>query len=256
MSMSVNGSFVPRLRAAVDRAYVWSDLKWLVATAAGVWLGYEWLHSDAPALGNLMFAAAATAIGYIVRRAHRRRTFATHPLATALGKQGELEAVVQDLNHEFAGEPVTRPFHVGSRWLCYLRGTRIVIRRTDELIWAYTERVIHRVNYLIPYRVTYQLMIWDRAGTGTALPLRKRDARSALEQLGSVAPWMMFGYTEAAKETWNNDRADLIAAVDARRGRASHTTPTGEVGLRVARVSENFDPLGIQRLVRRLVRRG
>jgi len=32
-----------------------------------------------------------------------------------------------------------------------------------------------------------------------------------------LAPWILFGYTDTLKESWNNDRQDLIAYVDQRR---------------------------------------
>jgi len=34
--------------------------------------------------------------------------------------------------------------------------------------------------------------------------------------LHPAAPWLYIGYSEVLKESWNNDRADLIAGVDHR----------------------------------------
>ena len=86
----------------------------------------------------------------------------------------------------------------------------------DHLVWAYRLRVWHFLNG-IPYRLSHDLMLWNRDGSVTVVPGRKARHDEALEELRAAAPWLPLGYSEAIKETWNSDRAELIAFVDRAR---------------------------------------
>jgi hypothetical protein len=79
------------------------------------------------------------------------------------------------------------------------------------------ETVRHRIQGIIPYRTTNQLIAWDRTGRAAAIVLTKMEVESALEGLQVIAPWLLAGYSQTLKESWNNDREELIALVDQRR---------------------------------------
>jgi len=90
--------------------------------------------------------------------------------------------------------------------------------RIDGIVWAYLERIRRRLNGIIPIGTTNQMVMWSRDGRGAVLPLRtKKDVVQALETLQQAAPWTFIGYTDVLKESWNNDREDLIALFDSRQ---------------------------------------
>ena len=156
---------------------------------------------------------------FVIRGIVRRRRPEGDPLNIQLSRYGPPEDVARDLAEDFAGQQFrTRRIYVGQRWLCYVWKTQVAVRRIDSLVWAYLERVKRRINYIIPLGTTNQMVAWSRDGRGAVLPLRtKKDVEAALNELHRVAPWMLVGYSDLIKESWNNDRPDLIAMVDQSR---------------------------------------
>jgi hypothetical protein len=180
-----------------------------------MWIGY-------------LIAAVAVAIGltwfyFSFRGALRSLTESGDPLRLAMARCGDADAIARGLEQDFAGEKFRpRRVYVGRDWICYAWKSQVSVVRIDSLIWAYCEKVRHSVN-LIPTGTTKQFTAWDRHGVGTVMPMRKqKDIEAALLAVSAVAPWVFIGYTEALKESWNNDREDLIAVVDAARHEAGN----------------------------------
>lgn len=160
----------------------------------------------------LCVAGAAFWIRYLVRHAKKG-----NPVDLQIAAFGNPQVVWQEIEADFVGQDFrTKRLYVGARWICYSRKTDIIVRRIDALIWAYIEKVKHKWNF-IPVGTTQQLILWERTGRGAALILNKKRAKEALPSLKTVAPWLLIGYTDVLKESWNNDREDLIAYVDRRR---------------------------------------
>jgi hypothetical protein len=156
-------------------------------------------------------------IVFNIRRMLRRRTPAGNPLEIQLGQCGEVKEIAQQIELEFAGQQFRpRQIFASRTWLCYVWKKQIVIRRSENLIWAYLEQVKHKTNG-IPTGTSNQVVVWHRKGWAHVLPVSKREAYNGLDALGKVAPWMLIGYSAARKESWNNDREDLIAMVDKAR---------------------------------------
>jgi hypothetical protein len=173
--------------------------------------------AEHPILGILV-AAGLVALGvfwivWIVRQSKKG-----DQLGQQLRPYGDPQEFVGQIEADFPGQSFTKNrVYLSKRWLCFSRRTFLIVRPIDSLIWAYLETVQHRWNYILKLGKTHQLVLWDRTGRGAALELKKEQVEEALVSLQRLAPWMLFGYTDTLKETWNNDRDDLIALVDQRR---------------------------------------
>jgi hypothetical protein len=172
--------------------------------------------------GYLVMAAAVaggvTWLFFIGRGVIRRRRPESDPVNVQLSHYGAQQIVAGEIEQEFSDQRFrARRIYVGRRWLCYAWKTQLTICRIDTLIWAHMERIRHSVN-LIPTGTTNQMVAWRRDGRGVVMSMRrKKDVALALEALERAAPWMYVGSSDALKESWNNDREDLIALVDRRR---------------------------------------
>jgi hypothetical protein len=222
--MSGSETFVDGLRRAAKFGRIvsalWQSIFALVFIAWGI---YILLSGQSPGTGNqlaaLLFAAGGIIwMFFVIRAIVRWRRPEGDPVNLQLGKYGAPENVARELEQDFAGQPFhTHRIYVGPHWVCYAWKTQVAIRRIDTLVWAYLERVRRTWN-LIPLPTKNEMVAWGRDGRAAVLPMRKKnDVEAALNELRRVAPWMLVGYSDSIKESWNNDRVDLIAVVDRSR---------------------------------------
>jgi hypothetical protein len=131
---------------------------------------------------------------------------------------GDMAEVSSQIEAAFSNQTF-RPnqLYLSHRWICFGRGGVAIIRPIDSLIWTCVETVRHRIQGIIPYKTTNQLIVWDRTGRAAAIVLTKMEVQSAVASLQVIAPWLLAGYSQTLKESWNNDREELIALVDQRR---------------------------------------
>jgi hypothetical protein len=230
--MKAPPTFIELMRKHVRRSYFKSTVLQLLIALCLISIFPFLLIGEDTTDGLGMRVAVALAevliglawIYFAIRNAWRRRTPAGEPVAVHLSKSGEPGAVAAQIDQEFGGMPFKpRRIYVGKTWLCYAWKKQVSVFKIDDLVWAYFEKVRRSVN-LIPTGTTKQLVVWRRNGTGAAMPVRKaKDVEQAIAELKQAAPWMLLGYTEALKESWNSDRQDFLAAVDA--GRQGGTKP-------------------------------
>ena len=213
------------MRSQANSGLLWSEIKWGALDLALAYWGFYLAvlngGSEAGArwFGAAMILAAVAGMAFLVKRARRLRSPAVHPLDRELAAYGNIVAVSNRINLDFKGHPfIARHVQVGTEWLCYAGKNQVTVRLIETLVWAYVERITHRLNMIIPYRpASYQLLLWDRYGRAAAIPISKRRSGKVLEAINKAAPWLFLGYSEALKESWNADRPDLISLVDARR---------------------------------------
>ena len=225
--MSVTNLFSAHIR----RRSFWSDLRGnigtiLVALGLAAWGLYFLLGwcSDCPEhrfgsviIGAGMEAGAGWLIWWVVRAVKERMVPGGDALSAQLKVYGDPAVLGAELDGEFVGQVFRRNrIYLGPRWMVYMRG-EVIVRRVDDLVWIYLETIRHKLNGIIPIGTTYQLVVWEKPGRGAAMELSKAKAEEALAALAKMAPWVLIGYTEAIKESWNNDRDDLIAHVQERR---------------------------------------
>ena len=220
--MTATASFVAQMRRragpAKVRSVIWQSLFVLGLAVYGLTFhSFCGDCSEHPVLGYLwpaiVLTGAAFWVRYIIRYAK-----SDNPVDKALSAAGNHGIVAAEVDAQFADASLRgKRVFIGGNWLCYVHKNEAMIRRIDTLIWAYRESIRHKLQGIIPMGTTYQIVAWDRTGRAAVLTLKKEEADAALEMLQAAAPWMLFGYSEMLKESWNNDRDDLIAHVDGRR---------------------------------------
>lgn len=217
--------FVAEMRRQADLGIIWKAIKWggLAALVAiwGFWIilrpdpGAE---ADSQLVGIGLLIAGIVGLFFVVRTAIRRVVSGTHPLDKELAAFGDPAAVGRDIEAAFGARAFApRRVQIAGPWLCYVGKGLTIVRRLDRLVWAYRLRISHRLNGIIPYRFSHDLMLWSRDGSGTAIPGPKARLDESLQTLHAAVPWLLMGYNDVIKESWNSDRSELIALVDARR---------------------------------------
>jgi len=236
--MSTPAGFVDGMRRRARRAYRRSSIIQIVLATGLVAYGFYFPSfcgdcDEHPLLGwllagGMVIGGIAWIVG-VIRGVLKRRTPSGDPLNLQLHACGDPAAVASELEQEFAGQTF-RPkrVYVGGHWLCFEHKTQVTVRRIDALVWAYVERVRHKLNGVTPMGTTNQLIVWSRDGRGAAIPLKRKAADEALKTLQAAAPWIFAGYSEALKESWNNDRDDFIALVDEARRQNGRAAPQGD----------------------------
>jgi hypothetical protein len=164
-----------------------------------------------PALPPIAAAVAAGALVWILARiglTNRTRRRLAQSLRDALATHAEdADTVAHDAFPDI-------PFWTGREWIYFAGEKGVKVRRLDQLAWAYAENVYPLHGY--------QLVCWDRDSSAIVLPVRRAFLRSSLKRIAQAAPWMPVGYSEALKDTWNEDHADLMALIESNRQAGRH----------------------------------
>jgi len=225
--MTDSSTFVGRMRRRVRIAQINSaimhSLFSLGLTVFGLYLLAACTYCQNNTIAGYLLAASLSLGGIwwfvvVIRRVRRQRTPEGDPLRIQFQQFGDPEDIAREVDRDFTDQPFRmHRIYIGERWLCYAWKTQVRVCRIDTLVWAYMERVRHKLNYIIPIGTTNQMLAWNRDGSAAALPVRrKKNVVLALEALHHAAPWLYIGYSEVLKESWNNDRPELIAGVDHR----------------------------------------
>ena len=214
--------FLEAMRAQANAGLIWKYLKWGALDALLAIFGIAILIAAGPGavlIGGAMLIGSIIGGYLLLQKVRRVRSSPGYPVDSQLAAIGTLSQLSIEIDRDFAGEQfAARRVHVSRRWLCYAGKGQVTIRPLDQLTWAYTERIKHRLNAIIPYRpASYQLFLWDRNGRAAAIPVKKNDAQACLTLLQKQAPWIFVGYNDTLKESWNSDRTEFLALVEARR---------------------------------------
>ena len=231
-----SSSFDADMRRQTDLGAIWSAIKWGVLAALFLLWGFWLVFFPSPRAepGSQLFGVAflvggAIGLAFIVRIALQRLTPGENALDKELSVFGDPNLVAAEIDVAFAGKRFRpRRVEIAGDWLCYVGKGLTVVRRLDRLIWAYKLRLSHRLNGIIPYRVSYDLIVWDRDGCATAIPGSSTAIDKTLQNLHVATPWLLLGYSETLKESWNSDRADLILYIDNQRQRHITTNVASE----------------------------
>jgi hypothetical protein len=218
-------SFIDMFRARAEPGFLWRDVKAgagaVALTAVGIAAASSSEGAGNQIVSYLTIAGGLVWLAYVARRYLARRQFATSPVGLALAALGGVDAAKAEVDRDFAGRALDgSPLMVGSRFLCFAARGQAVILPLDQVLWAYHEVVRHSVN-MIPTGRSHQLVLWKRNGEADVLPLTLRDVDSCVKKLAAAAPWLPIGYSDVLKESWNADRREFIAMVDARRASAT-----------------------------------
>ena len=220
-----DASFIETFRARAEPGFLWRDVKAgagaVALTAVGIAAASSSEGAGNQIVSYLAIAGGLVWLGYVARRYLARRQFATNPIGLALAGLGAVDATKAEVDGDFAGRVLDgSPLMVGSRFLCFAARGQAVILPLDQILWAYHEVVRHSVN-MIPTGRSHQLVLWKRNGEADVLPLALPEVDSCVKKLAAAAPWLPIGYSDVLKESWNADRPEFIAMVDARRASAT-----------------------------------
>lgn len=145
--------------------------------------------------------------------------------------QGNTEAVALAIEADFRGRAPTRsPLQIGGDWLLYARGLEATAVRLEDVIWAYgaagaeslvgTDQPTSDIVLSEP-----RMILLDRRGHKQELRMTLADVSVGLAEIKRAAPWLVVGYSDAMRETWNADRAELLAMVESWRVNGDNSSP-------------------------------
>ncbi len=143
-----------------------------------------------------------------------------HPALKKLEAYGKLETVINDidLNMSAVHTQVGKKVHFTNRWLVTTANTAggFAAMPYRDIIWSFKRVIQHRTNG-IPTGKSFTANIFDRFGKQMIIQTKEVDVEQILQSISKCASGSIVGWSEALNNGWKNDRAALIAAVDARR---------------------------------------
>lgn len=185
-------------------------------------------------IGAIPLFVAAAWLAYLIWKAWLRRTRLRKSLSDVLAAHGE--TITDAARMEFPEIPV-----LVIQQTAFCAGQNEVIPlQIDQMAWAYAEDFTFR-----PY---FQLVIWDRNGQGTILPIRKWAIAESLDRLRKAAPWLPIGFNRVMKECWNADHQDFLALIEAHR-QAGKPFEVPWAGIGMARVYSRVQKGGAEDIV-------
>lgn len=101
-------------------------------------------------------------------------------------------------------------------WVMYKTFLDINTIRSDRILWVYKTVTQHKTNG-IPMRKSYTVTINDASGESLQIPLSRKKAERFLEDIETLAPWVVFGYSEDLKEIWEQDKDQFMEMVEDRK---------------------------------------
>lgn len=170
--------------------------------------------------GGAIVLAVLGAISIIGLIVFVRRTVnpANHPNLKHLKRYGEVEQVVQSIESDrMLGEtPVTQKVSLTHRWVLYHNGGAFEAAQLDSVVWVYKMVTQHRTNG-IPTGKSYKAFICDVYGRMIEIPGKEDTINNILTSVATRAPWAILGYTDEIKAAWEQDRQQILSAVQQRK---------------------------------------
>jgi len=136
-----------------------------------------------------------------------------HPIYRALGRLGNLQELIQQVNEDFAGiKPDDQP-QLGPHWLAQGNTYGVILVRWQDVAWMHLYVRIRnnaRSNYV---------RVYGRDGTQLTVPAgaQQPQAEQFLQTLHARAPWAEVGYSRELEQQWLKDRASFLQRIDARK---------------------------------------
>ncbi len=153
-------------------------------------------------LGGL--AGLATVMG--------RRNPEKHPIMKRLGRFGDTESTMSQIDSEMMSGDVTTvdKLQFTRSWIIFKSGNDMYFARIADVVWAYQHVTQTR------YGKNYAAYIWDRSGAMLNVPAKEKKVNEMLTAVLQRAPWAIAGYNKDVEKSWKNDRTGFIRTVDDR----------------------------------------
>lgn len=196
---------------------------------AGTWAPVV-LDATASRTGGVLgLVAAGLLLLLVVRNLHawssRRARADAHPIWRRLARLGDARSLASQLDQETrGGDPQT--FKGGATvtrsWLLHRRTYGLGLVPLDRLVWIHKKVTKHK-NTFITVGKSYEAVVCDRDGGQLSIRASEKAVDGLLGALAARAPWALAGWSADLEKAWKSRRAEVVAAVDARRqpGRTS-----------------------------------
>lgn len=171
-------------------------------------------------------AGLVLALVLLQRSTSRRARPASHPIWKRLASFGEARALAAQLDMEVRASDVAR-FKGGASltrsWLVRERFFGFDLVPVERLAWVH-KKVTTQKQYFITVGKQYEAVVCDRDGGQLSIRGKEAEVDRLLTGIVERVPWVLAGWTEELERAWAKQRAEVVAAVDARRearGRAA-----------------------------------
>lgn len=167
-------------------------------------------------------ALILAAIGVYMVRASSQRSgdFALHPIGEILARHGKPEEVAERMEAELkpgAGSVRVKDVVISNSWLLRPTTFGADIAAIRDIIWIHKKVTKTKAYGVVTTNTSYEAVLRARDGTSIEISLGEEDADRCLGHVAQRAPWAIVGYDAQIESLWNGSRAELVAAVDARR---------------------------------------
>lgn len=142
-----------------------------------------------------------------------------HPIWKRLAQLGEARSLASQLDQETrGGDPKTFKggATVTSSWLIHRRAYGLGLVPLDRLAWIHKKVTKHK-NTGITVGKSYEAIVLDRDGAQLTVRAKEQQVDELLGELARRVPWVLAGWDAKLEEAWKKRRAEVLAAVDARR---------------------------------------
>ena len=125
---------------------------------------------------------------------------------TSKSRLGPAEALASDLEeHIHSSSPKkTGQLYLSTRWIIWKKTRGVQFNLSKDVIWAYIKAERYSKSLNVYFR---EGKPWEGV---------KGKVEDMMQELAQVAPQAVYGYSAQLKEMWHQDRAGLVAAVDAK----------------------------------------
>lgn len=173
---------------------------------------FSW-YMGAAALAVVFFAAL---VGLFIWMS-RSRDLGNHPILRDLRPLGDPDQIVDQIYAErtMSEQQINKNVALTRNWLVYQAGNDLKATRVNDVVWVYKQVVQNK------YGKNYFAHIHDRHGRLLAIPANEQQVNDILNAVGNRAPWVVGGHNNDIKKTWDKNRQQFIADVDARRKQMS-----------------------------------
>jgi hypothetical protein len=172
------------------------------------------------AIGLVALAALLVLCAVVLRRWSSRRTRPEgHPIWKRLAALGNARSLAAEIDMEARASDVAR-FKGGvsltRSWLLRERTYGFDTIPVERLAWIH-KKVTTQKQYFITVGKQFDAVICDRDGVELTVRAKQEEVDRLLTSLQERVPWVLAGWTQELENAWKQQRAQVVAAVDARR---------------------------------------
>ncbi len=138
-------------------------------------------------------------------------------------KENEGTISTEELESEYQNAVEFETLRIGKSYTFYLNNTSPGIVKNDNILWAYLNKITHRVNG-IKVGTTNELILHTKNKQTHNVGMKREESiTSALMQYAKNNPHILLGYSDDRKKSFKNDIDSLINLSLQQEANAQHT---------------------------------